>query len=199
MKERDNVKTTAGKEYGPGELEKQSFDAQIASFYLWQAYKAFVAGHEETLKPWGINPSQCLAMWFMRYYDTPLTASRLAWLLALETHSITSLLDGLQKKGLIKRRRSRTDRRVIEIVLTENGRQMLAEIRHPYLEFLCSVFKNDFSEDEINTLINFLQRIWDAGYARLGIAPSKAHLVADKYVARMEATINALAKPGYRT
>jgi DNA-binding MarR family transcriptional regulator len=178
-------------------LEQLSFEAIMISFYFWQAYKTFVAGFEKTLQPWDINPSQCMAMWFLRYYDTPLTASRIAWLLALETHSVTSLLDGLQKKGLIKRRRSKTDRRVIEVVLTEAGKQLLVEVRHPYLEFLTNMFKGDLDESQWNNFVNVLQHIWDTGFTYQGIDPAKTRIVADRHAAHMRASIDALDIPGF--
>jgi DNA-binding MarR family transcriptional regulator len=203
MTVRNNTKDKGNNKGKAGTLEQLSFEAIIISFYFWQAFKTFVAGFEKTLQPWDINPSQCMALWFLRHYDTPLTASRIAWLLALETHSVTSLLDGLQKRALIKRRRSKTDRRVIEVVLTEEGKKLLVEIRHPYLKFLNSMFKGDLSEEEINTFINVLQHIWDTGFALQGIDPGKAHLVADRYAARIQTAIDALEKsqvnPGDRS
>jgi MarR family transcriptional regulator, transcriptional regulator for hemolysin len=175
-------------------LDKVSYEAIIISFTLWQTFSTYVTGFQSILRPWDINPSQCQTLWFLRYFDTPLTASRIARLLALETHSVTSLLDGLEKRKLIKRRHSKTDRRVIEIILTDSGKQILTEIRQSYLPYIYDMFKGDFSEAELKTFIRVLQGIWDTGLAWQRISPDKVHLIAEEFAGRMRIVVDDLAE-----
>lgn len=51
----------------------------------------------------------------------PLRLSQLARLLVLEAQSITSLVDRLEGRGLMRREPDRDDRRVINLVLTPEG------------------------------------------------------------------------------
>jgi DNA-binding MarR family transcriptional regulator len=189
MTVRNNTEKEENSRNGKELRELISVDSIIISFFFWQAYKTYVAGFEKALRPWDINPSQCLTLWFLRYFDTPLTASRIAALLALETHSVTSLLDGLQKRGLIKRRRSKTDRRVIEVIITDEGKLILTKVRGPYLEFVNGMFKGQLSDAELNTFTDVLRHMWDAGMALQGIDPKRARLIIDKHAAKLQAAL----------
>jgi DNA-binding MarR family transcriptional regulator len=183
--------------------EQICLEAILVSSYLLQAYKCYIGGFENILKQWAINPSQCMTLWFLRYYDTPLTATRIARMLGLETHSVTSLLDGLEKKNMIKRHRSTTDRRVVEVALTATGKQTLAELRWHYQDFINAMFADRLSEGDLNKLIELLQVIRDAGYAWQGIGQDKVRSFSEKFVARMKsvtvkesAQIRDAFKPG---
>jgi DNA-binding MarR family transcriptional regulator len=158
-----------------------SLEEIMVAFYFIQAYKTFMSAFEKMIRPWDLNPSQCMTLLFLRFFDSPLTASRIARLLSLETHSVTSLLDGLQKKKLVKRRRSRTDRRVIEVALTDNGRQVLKEIRRPYQEFAGGILTSQFPEEQLRAFSGMMQKIRDAGNVWQGIDPEKATIIADKF------------------
>jgi len=55
--------------------------------------------------------------------------SKLAATILQETHSVSGLLNRLEDRGLIDRRRNRTDRRVVNVHLTGPGRVVLDEAR----------------------------------------------------------------------
>jgi DNA-binding MarR family transcriptional regulator len=68
------------------------------------------------------------------------------------------MLDRLEAKGLLTRTRSLTDRRVVELTLTAQGRELTTLIPH----HLASVYNNHlagFSSDEFIQLKQFLRRI----------------------------------------
>jgi DNA-binding MarR family transcriptional regulator len=166
--------------------EQIFLEAILVSSYLLQAYKCYISGFENILKQWAINPSQCMTLWFLRYYDTPLTATRIARMLGLETHSVTSLLDGLEKKNMIKRHRSTTDRRVVEVALTPTGKQTLAELRWHYQDFINAMFADRLSENDLGKLTALLQVVRDDGYTWQGIEQDKIRSFSEKFAARMK-------------
>lgn len=55
----------------------------------------------------------------------PIKPSELARRMYLHPATVVGLIDRLVKKGLVLRSRSEEDRRVVEITLTENGRDLL--------------------------------------------------------------------------
>ena len=57
-------------------------------------------------------------------------AARIAELLGVTAGAITPLADSLEAAGLICRLRTRADRRVVFLSLTEQGRQLVDSIRH---------------------------------------------------------------------
>ena len=86
------------------------------------------------------------------------TAADLANLANIDTGAVTRMLDRLETKGLLIRQRSTEDRRVVNLVLTEEGQRMakkipavLAESMHFHLD--------GFSTDEIATLKSLLKRM----------------------------------------
>src|SRR5699024_8802504 len=55
------------------------------------------------------------------------TAGELARAADLTPASVTAMLDHLERDGVVQRRRSETDRRVVLVALTEQGRALVAE------------------------------------------------------------------------
>jgi len=86
------------------------------------------------------------------------TVAELARACNLDAGAMTRLLDRLEAKGLCKRIRSETDRRVVNIALTDTGR----EVAHGIPQVLCSVLNQHLTglnADEFATLKGLLQRV----------------------------------------
>ncbi|MDD5311694.1 MAG: MarR family transcriptional regulator [Dehalococcoidia bacterium] len=158
-----------------------SLETMMVPFYFHQAYKAYSSAFQKMLQIRDLTPSQCMTLMFLRFFDAPLTASRIARLLSLETHSVTSLLDHLQKRKLVRRRRSKSDRRVIEVILTDQGRQTLREVVQPYLQFIDGIFISVLSPKELEEFTAIMQKVRDAGITWQGSDPEKARSMADKF------------------
>ncbi len=59
--------------------------------------------------------------------DSPIKVSEIAKRMYLHPATVVGILDRLEGRELVTRTRSREDRRVVEIDLTENGRELLAQ------------------------------------------------------------------------
>jgi DNA-binding MarR family transcriptional regulator len=95
------------------------------------------------------------------------TAAELARECMLDAGSMTRLLDRLEAKGLCRRMRSLTDRRVVNIELTEEGRAAAKQVP----EILCKVqneYLAGFDEAEWGQLKGYLRRILDNAQAHGG-------------------------------
>lgn len=80
---------------------------------------------------------------------------------ALDKPAVTGLVDRLEKSGLVERRRTSADRRVIQLFLTERGRELAGETEQVGVrvdEELVSVL----SESELGHLRQMLNRIWES-------------------------------------
>jgi DNA-binding MarR family transcriptional regulator len=161
--------------------------AQMMFFHFYQAYKSCIRANESFLKPYGINPNQFFALHYLRYNaDKPLTPTQLASMLALENNSITRLLDELEKKKLVKRRRSRSDRRVIKITLTDDGKEILIAIQPYNRAFIERLFADKFLAGESNVFIDMMQRVTDAGFAWQGIDPAPTRAFSEEVDAALK-------------
>jgi len=80
--------------------------------------------------------------------------------LATDMGSVTRLLSRMEKRGLIERHRRDADRRVVDLVVTPLGHELVAKLPAVFCRVLSHHFRG-FSEDEINTLRAFLRRMID--------------------------------------
>ncbi|HEU4709017.1 MAG TPA: MarR family transcriptional regulator [Methylophilaceae bacterium] len=85
------------------------------------------------------------------------TAAELSRCLGVETSTMTRMLDRLEAKGLLSRRRCVNDRRIIWVELTEEGRQIAAKIPYLIAESLNQHLQG-FSQQELDTLKSLLRR-----------------------------------------
>ncbi|MDX9896979.1 MAG: MarR family transcriptional regulator [Desulfofustis sp.] len=62
------------------------------------------------------------------FHKGPMCQKDLAGKILKSTGNITMVIDNLEKRGLVERRRSETDRRFIQVLLTVAGRELIARI-----------------------------------------------------------------------
>ncbi len=136
--------------------------AQKFYFLAEQSLNLIQKAMMPVLKEYQLNHSQHIILLILLYSDysgNEIMSTELSYFLGLEKHSITSLVNSLSKRGLVKRQRSRKDRRVINLKLTGKGRELAVEI-HPRTIKKIAVFP-DCSEEEFNFLYSFLEKLRD--------------------------------------
>lgn len=103
------------------------------------------------------------------------TVAALARDLHADAGALTRAIDRLQAKGLVQRERSTTDRRVVQLVLTDAGRA-LAGLVPEVLSDVLNAHLAGFSPTEWQTLVGMLQRMQNNGEAlrELGLAGEAA-------------------------
>jgi len=88
----------------------------------------------------------------------PTSPSRLTELLGTDTAGMTRLLDRLEAKGMLRRRRHPQDRRAIIIELTDAGRDLLPKLPPVFGQVNTQLFAG-FTAEEITAFTTMLQRI----------------------------------------
>lgn len=86
------------------------------------------------------------------------TASDIARHLGHDTGATTRLIDQLERRGLIARRRDATDRRVVNLSLTAAGYAVANELLPRTVNFWNDMFEG-FTTAEVATLIELLTRL----------------------------------------
>lgn len=89
-----------------------------------------------------------------------LTAADIARHSCHDTGAVTRVLDRLEAKALIRRVRSDSDRRIVNLELTEAGSQLAAEVP-VILSALLNQLLTGFSEDEFTQFNELLKRAFD--------------------------------------
>lgn len=82
---------------------------------------------DRALAPFDVTGKQ-LALLSLLYHNGDSTPARLADLIAIDMGAISRLLDRLEKKRLIVRKRSTDDRRSVSVQLTATGRTLHPEL-----------------------------------------------------------------------
>jgi DNA-binding MarR family transcriptional regulator len=98
---------------------------------LIAAANLLTRGFAEALRPSGLTPTQFNVLRVLRCAGRPLHCGEMGGRLSSPDPDVTRLLDRLEKRGLIERRRDETDRRVVMTSLTAEGRTLLAELEGP--------------------------------------------------------------------
>lgn len=117
-----------------------------------------------------VSQSQ-LACLNMLLRDGSMPISRLAKGLIVEPSTVTGVVDRLEQKGLVRRTRQGTDRRVVTIELTQTGRT-LAEMAPPSVPGFLRIGMNEISEQEATAIADALATLVEM-LRRHGVLPQE--------------------------
>ena len=92
--------------------------------------RIFMNGSEEAARKAGLEPQQYLLLLALRGLPLGRDASirELAERMQLRHHSVVELVDRLERRLLLRRERSRTDRRQVIVHLTPRGERILTRL-----------------------------------------------------------------------
>ena len=144
---------------GVGERDEGDAAQQVArSFKRAMAAVRRLRGRE-TNRPGELTDAQYSLLFCLRD-ESQMSVRDLAEAADLSPASVTEMLEGLTAAGLVERRRSDRDRRVVLTSLTESGRG-LVEKRRARFEPHFRAALEPFSEDELVVAASVLERLRD--------------------------------------
>ena len=103
------------------------------------------------------NGSQGVILYSL-WNNKELTIKEIGKITGLAKTSLTSMLDRMEEKGLIRRKDNSEDKRSIKIMLTDKAK----ELEKDYIDIsnkMSNIFYKNFSDKEINEIENYLERI----------------------------------------
>src|SRR5579863_5812528 len=95
---------------------------------LHQSYLLTYKFLDQIVSRLGVSQAQASVLLVLKGTGQPLPLSRLARYLVQEAQSVTSLVDRLEARGLVRRVPDQRDRRVIHVELTPAGDEMFDQI-----------------------------------------------------------------------
>lgn len=134
---------TAPDEETPEFKSEMPFQAQVLARLLQNDYLGRIASY-------GIAPAQSFVLAEL-WYNEPLSQVDLARRLDIGKATIGQTLNRLERSGLILRKRQSTDRRVIMIHLTEQGRALRQPLEQAALEQRMMI-RDLIGEDAVETI-----------------------------------------------
>jgi len=90
--------------------------------------------------------------------EEPRNMSVIAHKLSVTVGTLTTNMNGLEKKGYIRRERSQEDKRVVYVLLTEKGKKAFYHHRDFHKKMIKAIVK-DLSEEEMEILYRCLQNL----------------------------------------
>lgn len=89
---------------------------------------------------------------------TASTAGDLCKHIYYDTGALTRLLDQLEKRGYLRRQRSRQDRRVVQLIITDTGREKVKELT-PLVVAKLNEALDDFTSAEFAEFMRLLNKL----------------------------------------
>lgn len=115
-------------------LDSQVTKAPPSLLYMVKQVELVVRSHlDDLVRPSGITALQYTALTVLQRHDG-LSAAQLARDSFVTAQSIADLVRSLETRGLVRRERNPTNRRELLILLTEEGRALLARHEAPVRE-----------------------------------------------------------------
>ena len=105
----------------------------------------------------GVSSAQTAALFYLMENNGCLLR-QLSQGLLLDNSAITGMVDRLEKKSFVKRRNSTSDRRAINIYLTDAGKEAAAKAL-PIVKKYNKTIKKGFSSDEVDAFKRILNSV----------------------------------------
>ncbi len=134
-------------------------DGTSVGHLLSKVVSALTQELERQFEPSGLTNAQWRPLFKLSITDAS-TVAELARECVLDAGGMTRLLDRLEAKGLCHRERSCSDRRVVNLALTEAGREA-AKVVPEVLSRVQNAYLDGFTVEEWQTLKSYLRRMLD--------------------------------------
>ena len=131
--------------------------SQGVGAHIGRARRTIVEAIDRELAPLDISHAQWIVVMLLGN-GAASTAAELCKILIYDPGAMTRLLDRLERKGVLRRVRSKNDRRTVRLELTAGGKRLYPRI----LEALVEVFNgllHGFSKSDVRQLEDLLKRI----------------------------------------
>lgn len=139
-------------------------------FKLWvllhQTRDAVHKSAEKELRRFGLSPMEAALLFAVHAIGERATPAEISRWLFRESHSVSGLLDRMEKKGLVKRSKDLDRKNLVRISLTDKS----AEFCGTYAEMkVIDRILGALSEEERQRLAAYLKRLRDRALEDLGI------------------------------
>jgi DNA-binding MarR family transcriptional regulator len=133
----------------------ETYDRVLIS--LRQIIRAIDLHSKRLERDFGLTGPQLLVLQQLSGHEK-LTAGVIAREISLSQPTVTSILDRLERKGLLRRERSQDDKRKVMLIMTSSGRHVLKRAPALMQESFIKAF-NELEDWEQTLILSSLQRI----------------------------------------
>jgi MarR family 2-MHQ and catechol resistance regulon transcriptional repressor len=124
---------------------------------IHQTSRLLVKSENATLAKIGLTRPKQGVLLAMKNMPDPLTVTNIAHWIDRNPNGISTLVDRMEKDGLIRRVRDMPDRREVRLVLTQKGEESFKKGSKLFQKLFREIF-SEFSEEELVTLSTIMTR-----------------------------------------
>ncbi len=135
-----------------------SGEVETTSAYIFRFMGALKRRFARDLARYGLTFPQFLALLSLEKAEGPCRMGFLATSALQSLPSMTGIVDRLEEKGLVERRRNPQDRRSIVVSLTEKGEKLLSQIKADRQRTVDEIFRK-LTPEELTTLNSILEKL----------------------------------------
>ena len=132
-------------------------DQMAIGHLIGRARSALLTGLDTELEPFGLTGAQFAVLKNVADGIAD-TAADLCRTMHYDTGSMTRMLDRLEEKAVLRRERCTEDRRVVYLRLTDNGNNLLPQLRSAAVRVI-SRHLGGFAPAEVDSLKHYLERM----------------------------------------
>ena len=145
-------------------MERLSNDVFDRYYKSWHGIDA---AYDKIAARCGVTSNIMNILTMLYKHRTPMSQNELSRELYLSKQTVTSVVDSLEKRGLVTRTISEGDRRSREVALNESGRTAGRRIGREMRRVELAAFEL-LSEEEQRALVNIQEKLWHGFYQVLG-------------------------------
>jgi len=121
--------------------------------------RAIFLDSKKMVKEYGVTGPQSIVLKSL-FVQGPLSATELARVFYVTPSNMTGVIDRLEQKGLVERKRSTDDRRVSHIALTQQGQQIAGSLPNPIEDKLIKGLSG-LSEEDVSRICDAFLKVVD--------------------------------------
>lgn len=142
----------------PGPYSAENYRVEESVVFLMRQIVTVVAAiTDQRMAEHGLTDAQWKPLLMIEQGQCS-TAAELARLACVDTGAVTRMVDRLEAKGLLQRTRSREDRRIVKLELTEDGAQAMEVVPHVLADMLNAALAG-FTKSEVVQFKDMLRRM----------------------------------------
>lgn len=123
---------------------------------------------EKELRPLGLSPMEAAVMFVVNAADERATPAEISRWLFRESHSVSGLLDRMERRGLVKRNKDLQKKNLVRISLTEKAREIAESYAGPKAIHRILAALTDEQRDQLGECLQTLRDtlLADLGFER---------------------------------
>lgn len=139
-------------------------------YRLWrlchQTYDAMVRARANELRQFGISPVQATVLLILKAAKAPVTPADISRWLFRETHSVSELVNRMERKGLVRKVRDLERKNLVRVAMTEKGEEAYQRSRE--MKVIHTILSG-LSPEERNSMVQHLEKLRHKAVTELGM------------------------------